>query len=129
PYGELFLSVMFLSRKLLETTIVRLFEVVFPKIKEGQYSEENHALWFDKSKNKFHGFETLLENLKDNAVAFHEDSALVLEFVGLVKPFKNETNSCVHADYKVPDEGSLKPWKIPYLANLARKLFRKYCNP
>lgn len=123
------LSVMFLSRKLLEVVSVRIMEVVFPKLVNKDYNEVNHALWYDKNRGKYHDFEILLENLKKNAMAFHEDKDLVLEFVALVKPFKNETNACVHNDYKIPDQAYIRQWKIPYLVEVSRKLFRKYCNP
>lgn len=127
--GGQFLSVMFLARKILETVIVRIFEIVFPKLTNKRYSEANHALWYDKNKNKYHSFDVLLDNLKDNAPSFHEDKTLVLELVSLVKPFKNETNACVHNDYKIPDKSYITQWKIPYIIGMARKLFRKYCNP
>lgn len=124
-----YLTAMILSRKLLECTVLRLFEVVFPKIKNGAYSETNHSLWFDKGRGRFHGFDVLLDNLKDNAAAFDEDRQLVRDFVSLTKPFKDETNSYVHADYKIPDENAVRGWKIPYVCDMARRLFRKYCNP
>ena len=38
-----YLSVMFLSRKILEVIVVRIFEVVFPKLKNKTYSPENHS--------------------------------------------------------------------------------------
>lgn len=124
-----YLSVMFLSRKILETIIVRLFEVVFPKLVNRQYDESNHSLWYDKTRGKHHNFEKLLENLKDNASSFHEDKNLVLDSISLVKPFKNETNACIHSDYKIPDKPYIAQWKIPHILGMARKLFRKYCNP
>jgi hypothetical protein len=124
-----YLTTMILSRKLLECTVLRLFEVVFPKIKNSQYSETNHSLWFDKRRGRFHGFDVLLDNLRDNAAAFDEDRDLVRDFVSLAKPFKDETNSYVHADYKIPDENALRSWKIPYVCDMVRRLFRKYCNP
>jgi hypothetical protein len=40
------------------------------------------------------------------------DSGAGAHLVNLIKPFKDETNSCVHADYKIPDQSSIKPWKI-----------------
>jgi hypothetical protein len=125
----LYLSVMFLSRKILETSFIRLFEVVFPKISNGVYDAQNHELWFDKNKNSHRGFGYLIDNLKQNARAFHEDKDLVLELCTLVKPFKDETNSCVHYDYKTPNADYVQQWKIPYVIDLARKLFKKYCNP
>ncbi len=124
-----YLSVMVLSRKLLESTIVRIMEIVFPKIVKKEYSEKNHGLWYEKNRGKYHDFDTLLENLKTNAHSFHEDEDLILELISLLKPFKTETNACVHRDYKIPDEPYVRQWKIPYTVGLARKLFRKYCNP
>jgi hypothetical protein len=123
-----FLSVMFLSRKILEVCIVRLFEVVFPKIVRGNYNADNHSLWFDTKRNSFRSFDSLLDNLKVNAAAFHEDKDLVLQLCALVKPFKDETNSCVHDDYKIPDPTYLSSWRIDYLISLARKLYLKYCK-
>ena len=124
-----YLTVMILSRKLLECSVLRLFEVVFPKTKDGSYSETNHGLWFDKPRGRFFGFDVLLDNLKENAVAFDEDRDLVREFVSLTKPLKDETNSYVHADYRIPDENAVYSWKIPYVCDMAQRLFRKYCNP
>jgi hypothetical protein len=125
----LYLSVMFLSRKILEVIVVRIFEVVFPKLQNRTYSPENHALWFDTNHNKYHSFDTLLDNLIDHAKDFHEDSELISDFVSLVRPFKKESNQHVHFDYKTPDELYISQWKIPKIIGMARKLFRKYCNP
>ena len=125
----LYLSVMFLSRKLLEVIFVRLFEVVFPKIVGGEYNADNHNLWFDVRKNAHRNFDTLLDNLKDKALAFHEGKDLILELCGFVKPFKDETNACVHKDYKIPNSKYVNSWRIEHLVNMARRLFKKYCNP
>jgi len=125
----LFLSVMFLNRKIIEVILARLFEVVFPKLVNGKYDAGNHALWFDVTKNSYHNFGVLLDNLKTQAADFHEDNDLILEWHSLVKPFKNETNSCVHDDYKIPDETYIRSWRIQYIISIGRKLFRKYCNP
>ena len=126
---ELFLSVMFLSRKLLESVVVRLMEVVFPKLVNRTYSQDNHSIWFDTGRGRYHNFDVLLDNLKANAKAFHEDEGLVGEFISLVRPFKDETNKYVHYDYKIPDSRYVNEWRIPRLVALARRLFRKYCNP
>ncbi len=126
---RLFLSVMFLSRKLLEVIFTRILEVVFPKIKNGTYCEENHNLWFDKNRNSYRGFGELIENTKMNSLSFHEDKNLIEELCTYVKPYKDETNSNVHADYKIPDENYISQWKVAYIVNMARKLFKKYCNP
>jgi len=67
--------------------------------------------------------------LKLKAKDFHEDDELVLEFITLVRPFKDESNKHVHFDYKIPDEQYINQWKIPKIVALARRLFRKYCNP
>ncbi len=125
----LMLSAMFLARKILEVVCVRVLEVVFPKLVNKEYNEENHEIWYDKRHGKYHNFEVLLDNLKDNSGSFHEDRELIKEFVSLVKPFKNETNACVHKDYKMPDESYTKQWKIPYILSFAGRLFKKYCNP
>lgn len=124
-----YLSVMFLSRKILEVVFVRVFEVVFPKIVNKQYCAENHELWYDKEHGKYQNFETLLSKLKQNSSHFHEDKGLIEALVTYVKPLKNETNECIHRDYKIPDEAYISQWKIPYTIGLATKLFRKYCNP
>lgn len=127
--NNLYLSVMFLSRKILETIIIRVFEVVFPKLVNKEYAPENHELWYNRARGQYHNFETLLDNLRDRATHFHEDKDLILEVINLVKPFKDETNVCVHHDYKIPDEAYIRQWKIPHILGMARKLFRKYCNP
>jgi hypothetical protein len=125
----LYLAMMFLARKMVETSLFRIMEVVFPKLVNKEYSAENHELWYDKAKGRHQNLETLLDNLKVKVSSFHEDKDLVLELVTLVKPFKNETNLCVHADYKVPDGPYVNQWKIPYVLSLTARLFRKYCNP
>jgi len=124
-----YLSVMFLSRKILEVTVVRVFEVVFPKLKNKNYSSDNHGLWYDTARGRYHNFETLLDNLKLKAKDFQEDEGLVIEFITLVRPFKDESNKNVHFDYKIPDEQYINQWRIPKIVGLARRLFRKYCNP
>jgi hypothetical protein len=126
---QLFLSVMFLSRKLLESVTVRIMEVVFPKLVNRAYSPDNHSIWYDTAKGRYHNFDVLLDNLKAQAHQFHEDEGMILEFVSLVRPFKDETNKCVHYDYKLPDEKYVNEWRIPRLVALAHRLFRKYCNP
>lgn len=126
---ELFLSVMFLSRKLLESVTVRLMEIVFPKLVSRAYSQENHAIWYDTGRGRYHDFDVLLDNLKARADQFHEDEGMIIEFVSLIRPFKNETNKCVHLDYKVPYLKYVNEWRIPRLVALSRRLFRKYCNP
>jgi len=125
----LYLSAMFLSRKILEAVVIRVFEVVFPKLVNKTYSQENHSLWYNTNRNMYHNFDTLLDNLQDHARDFHEDSDLIMEFISLVRPFKNESNKHVHSDYKIPDEQYVNQWKIPKIVGMARKLYRKYCNP
>ena len=106
-----YLSVMFLSRNS-EVIVVRIFEVVFPNLKNRTYSPENHSLWFDTNHNRYHSFDTLLDNLSEQAKDFHEDSELIADFVSLVRPFKNESNKHVHFDYKTPDEEGLTSGKF-----------------
>jgi len=126
---DLYLSVMFLSRKIVEVIFIRLFEVVFPKLVNGKYCDDNHNLWYDIERNGYRSFTELIDNMRDNASAFHEDKSLIQEFCSIVKPLKKETNSCVHSDYKVPDAGYVRDWRVAYVVNLGRKLFKKYCNP
>lgn len=126
---ELYLSVMFLSRKLLEVIFIRVMEIVFPKISNGKYSEQNHSLWFDKNKNNYRNFGKLILNTKAKALTFQEDKELIEELCSIVKPFKDETNSCVHDDYKIPDVKYIQEWRVSYIINLSRKVFKKYCNP
>lgn len=124
-----YLSAMFLSRKLLETVFIRLLEVVFPKMVNGSYSPANHDLWYDKKRNAYRSFDKLLDVLGNQSAVFHEDRQLVRDLVALVRPFKDETNQCVHADYKQPDRDYVDQWRIGYVVSLARRLFRKYCTP
>ncbi len=124
-----FLSVSFLTRKIIEVSLIRLCEVVFPKITSGAYSESNHDIWYDKVKGQYRGLAQLLDNVSDNAAAFHEDADLVKTFVGLVKPLRRATNAVVHFDYVRPDSSYLRDYRVPYVLELAHRLFRKYCNP
>ena len=126
---RLFLSTMFLSRKLLEVVYVRVLEVVFPKIINGKYSESNHNIWYNKERNNYRGFEELIEGAKNNSKYFQEDKNLIEELCAYVKPFKDETNSNVHDDYKIPDENYIVQWKVTHISNMARKVFKKYCSP
>lgn len=123
-----YLAVMFLSRKLLETLFIRIFEVTFPKISQGHYNELNHDLWFNKNKNRYHDFDKLIENLILKKMSFHEDAELIEEICNKVKPFKDETNKCVHRDYKVPDVDYVNSWKPSEILSLTRKVYKKYCN-
>ncbi len=75
--GQL-LAVIVLSRKLLEMIVIRIFEVVFPKISNGNHNESNHELWYDKSRGRHQGFEILLKNLKLKSNDFQEDKELVV---------------------------------------------------
>ena len=127
--SRLFLSAMFLSRKLVEVIYARVLEVVFPKIQNGKYSESNHNIWYNKTRNGYRDFGELIENAKNNSGSFQEDKDLIEELCSYVKPFKDETNSNVHDDYKIPDENYIIQWKVKHIMNLARKVFRKYCNP
>lgn len=127
--AALYLSVMFAARKLVEVIVVRLLEIVFPKIVNKVYSDTNHDLWYDKRRGTFKDLDALLTVLHDRAESFHEDRELILEFVSLARPLKNETNACVHRDYRTPDKQYVASWKIPHTIRLGRKLFRKYCNP
>lgn len=127
--NNLYLSVMFLSRKVLEVVFIRIMEVVFPKQSAGKYNKGNHELWFDVRRNGYRNFGELITNLKENSSAFQEDKQLVLELCALVKPFKDETNSCVHDDYKIPDASYVRDWRASQIVTLSRKVFRKYCNP
>jgi len=127
--SNLMLSTMFLARKILEVVCIRIMEVVFPKLVNKKYTKKNHSLWYDKGRGKYHNLGNILDNMKSKASKFHEDKDIILEFISLVKPFKKETNTCVHSDYMIPNEPYIKQWKIPYIVNVARRLFRKYCNP
>ena len=125
----LYLSVMFLTRKVIESIFIRVVEVVFPKILDGQYNAANHEIWYDTKRGSYRDFDRLINVFHDKAAVFHEDKQLILELCDLVRPLKKETNVCVHADYKIPDAEYVSQWRIPYVINLARKVFRKYCNP
>ena len=127
--NRLYLSVMILSRKLLETTIIRIFEVVYPKYDPSGYNETNHDLWYDKHHGRRHFFGVLIDNLKANSGKFDEDKELIETICSKIKPFKDETNRFVHRDYKIPNESDVKSWKINELMALTHKMYRKYCNP
>ncbi len=123
------LAVMMLSRKILEVLFVNILQTVFPKIVSGKYSEDNHFVWYDKKHNRHHDFSVLIKNTKDRSSKFAEDKDLIEDICLLVKPLKDETNLCVHRDYKIPDETYLRSWKIPIIISLVRKIYKKYCNP
>jgi hypothetical protein len=127
--GRLFLSTMFLSRKLLEAIFTRVLEIVFPKLISGKYSESNHNIWYNKTRNSYRDFSELIENAKTSSKSFQEDKDLIEELCAFVKPFKDETNSNVHNDYKIPDENYINQWKTTHIINMARKVYKKYCNP
>jgi hypothetical protein len=125
---EHYLAVMILSRKLAECLIVRLMERVFPKYQNNIYSSQNHSLLCDIGKNyRIHDLSILLENIKDNSSAFHEDEDLVKDTCSLVKPFKNETNKMVHKDYKNPIKENVDIWDISRMMGMLWKLYKKYC--
>ncbi len=126
--GQL-LAVMILSRKILEVLFVRILQIVFPKIVSGEYSKENHYVWYNHKRNRYHNFENLIKNMKDNSSKFHEDKELIENICSRVKPFKDETNLYVHRDYKIPDETYLKSWRVSLIVELVRKIYKKYCNP
>ena len=127
--NRLYLSVMILSRKLLETTIIRIFEIVYPKYDSSGYNETNHDLWYDKHHGRRHFFGVLIDNLKANSGKFDEDKELIETICSKIKPFKDETNKFVHRDYKIPNESDVKSWKINELMALTHKIYKKYCNP
>lgn len=126
--GQL-LAVIVLSRKLLEALVLRVFEIVFPKMVNSTYNEDNHKLWYDKTKGRHHFLETILTNLKLKADDFHEDKDLIEEACGNIDRIRIEANKCVHKDYKIPDESYLKSLKIEMAVVSIRKIYKKYCNP
>jgi hypothetical protein len=126
--GQL-LAVIILSRKLLEALVIRIFEVVFPKMVNSAYTETNHTLWYDRTKNRYQFFEKLLENLKLKSSDFHEDKDLVEEACDNIEKIRVEANKCVHRDYKIPDDNYLKGLKIEMAIVSIRKVYNKYCNP
>jgi len=123
-----YLAVMVLIRKLIECLAVRICEVVFRKYDGKGYNSQNHSLWFNKTKNRVHDLDVLLENLRTNSAYFHEDKDFVGELCALIKPLKNEINRIVHRDYKIPNYEDVNKWDIPKLLNKLRRLYRKYCN-
>ena len=123
-----YLAVMVLIRKLIECLVVRICEVVFRKYDGKGYNSQNHSLWFNKTKNRVHDLDVLLENLRTNSAYFHEDKDFVEELCALIKPLKNEINRIVHRDYKIPNYEDVNKWDIPKLLNKLRRLYRKYCN-
>jgi hypothetical protein len=126
--GQL-LATIILSRKLLEALVIRIFEVVFPKMKNGIYNEDNHKLWYDRDKNRHQFFETLINNLKIKSDDFHEDKELIEIACDSIDRVRIEANKCVHKDYKIPNEESLKSIKIENAVVSIRKIYKKYCNP
>ena len=126
--GQL-LAVIMLSRKLLEALIIRICEVVFPKIANGNYSQNNHDIWYNRAKSRYHGLEMLIDNLHSKSGDFHEDKELLEQACNAIEAIRTEANKCVHRDYKIPNEEYLKTLKIENAVVSARKLYKKYCNP
>ena len=126
--GQL-LAVIMLSRKLLEALVIRICEVVFPKIANGNYSEINHNIWYNRAKGRYHGLEMLIDNLRSKSSDFHEDKELLEQTCSTIDATRTEANKCVHRDYKIPNEEYLKTLKIENAVVSARKLYKKYCNP
>lgn len=123
-----YIAVMLLSRKLAECLIVRLFESVFPKRdQDGKYNSFNHGLLYNVPKGKVHELSVLLENIKNNANAFHEDKLLIEDMCTAARPFKNNANHVAHRDYKNPNKNSIDEQNIPNIINLLWRLYRKYC--
>jgi hypothetical protein len=122
-------STNLLSRKLLEALVIRIFEVVLPKMVAGNYMQTNHDLWYDRGRGRHHGFEILLTNLRARSADFHEDKELVESACDSTEKVRIEANRCVHKDYKIPDEALVKSLGIEMATVSLRKLYRKYCNP
>lgn len=126
--GQL-LSVIVLSRKLLEAITIRIMEIVFSKNTSAGYSEPNHLLWFSKEKSRHLFFSELIFNLESNSEKFEEDKELVKEACHDMENIRKNANTFVHTDYKIPDENFLKTLSIEVTVCKIRKIYRKYCNP
>lgn len=125
---EHYIAVMLLSRKLAECLIVRIIENVFPKRDvNGQYSSLNHSLLYNVPSGRIHDLSVLLESLKNNASAFHEDKLLVEDMCTAAKPFKNNANHVAHRDHKNPNKDSINEQNISNIINLLWRLYKKYC--
>ncbi|MEK7637446.1 MAG: hypothetical protein AAB402_03635 [Patescibacteria group bacterium] len=126
--GQL-LAVIILSRKLLEALVVRICEIVFPKIVNGSYNQGNHEIWYDKNKGRYRGLELLLSNIRSKSTDFHEDKELLEQVCDDIEQIRVEANKFVHKDYKIPSEDYLKSLKVESAVVTTRKLYKKYCNP
>ena len=126
--GQL-LSVVVLSRKLLEAITIRVMEIVFSKSTTIGYSASNHKLWYDKEKGRHLFFSELIFNLKNNSKKFDEDKDLIKESCDNMENIRKKANTFVHSDYKIPDEDFLKTLSIEMTVGKIRKIYRKYCNP
>lgn len=126
--GQL-LAVIMLSRKLLEALIIRICEIVLPKITNGNYSQLNHDVWYNKNKNHYHGLELLLLNLHSRSADFHEDKDLLEQVCDAIDKIRVEANKYVHRDYEIPNEDHLKTLKIELAVVSTRKIYKKYYNP
>ncbi len=127
--GGQYLAVIILSRKIAEVLCERILESYFPKKLNGLYAEANHILWYDKNHSRYHDFGILIDNLKSRAPDFHEDKDLIEKICTEIKILKDQANSMVHRDYEVPTEDVVKSLNIHFSLNLARKAYKKYCNP
>ena len=126
--GQL-LAVIMLSRKLLEALVLRICEIVFPKMASGNYNAQNHDTWYSRNTRRYHGLELLLINLKLRSAEFHEDKDLLEQACDAIDVIRGEANKCVHRDYKIPDEQYLKGLRLESAIVTTRKLYKKYCNP
>lgn len=127
--GGQYLAVIFLTRKITEALIVRIFEVCFPKIVRGVYQQDNHILWYDTAHNRHLDFDKLIDNLVSRSSDFREDKDLIEKICNEVRSLKNQANKMVHRDYEIPTLESTNRLGMQTKVNLLRKAFRKYCNP
>lgn len=110
-----YLSVVLLSRKLAEALTIKILRKFF--------LSTNRSLIYNQQ-NRYHKFESLIDNLKRNSNAFNENFLLIQDTCDRVEYFKNEADLYVHNDHRVPGKSDIgEKLMIPYALNLLKSVY------
>lgn len=87
---QLPMSLSILIRKLFENLIIDIFR--------RKYGETDLSLYYDTSRRRFHGFNTLLKNLDNKKTDFHSISPnLDKSFIKSINKYRETGNSAAHS--------------------------------